>query len=214
MDASTRRPGPDLAGLAEHVRVLLATSLAPHVHYHDLAHTFDDVVPAAERLSAAEDLPPENCLLIQAAAILHDTGFVHRSADHEQASAEIARGILPRFGFDAPQVEAVERLILATRVGHRPKTCAEAVIMDADLDVLGREDFWSRNLLLRRELLESGVRYDEVAWWRGQLRFLSRHRYRTEAAKKARGPGKRENMRRVQEHLRRLIEERSSHGST
>ena len=209
MDASTRCSGPDLAGLADHVRTLLSTSLAPHVYYHDLAHTFEDVVPAAERLAASEDLASQERLQIVAAAILHDTGFVHRADNHERASATIAREVLPSFGFDNGHVQAIVRLILATRVGHIPESTAEAVIMDADLDVLGRDDFWSKNLLLRRELLESGVRYDEVAWWRGQLRFLARHRYRTDSAKRARGPGKRDNMRKVQEHLRHLVEERA-----
>ena len=212
MDASTRRSGPDLAGLANHVRALLSKSLAPHVYYHDVAHTFEDVVPAAERLAASEELAPEERLQIVSAAVLHDTGFVHRADNHERASATIAREILPRYGFDNGHVQAIVRLILATRVGHIPETNAEAVIMDADLDVLGRDDFWSKNLLLRRELLESGVRYDEIAWWRGQLRFLARHHYRTDSAKKDRGPGKRDNMRRVQEHLRHLLEERTAQG--
>lgn len=211
MEEPARDSGPDLVGLAQHVRALLESSLGDHVHYHDVAHTFDDVLPAAERISLAEDVPQEGRLLIRAAAILHDTGFLERSADHESASAKIARKILPEFGFDGDQIEEIVALILATRVGHVPESCAEAIIMDADLDVLGRDDFWSKNLLLRRELLESGVRYDEVAWWRGQHRFLSRHRYRTESARKTRGPGKRENLRRVKAHLKRLIEERDGH---
>lgn len=208
MSLETHRAGHDFEGLARHVRTLLETRLGAHVHYHDVAHTFGDVVPAAERLAIAEGLPAGERGLIKAAALLHDTGFTQRSRDHERASVSIATDLLPRFGFRGEQIDAVARLILATKLAHTPETCGEAIMKDADLDVLGRVDFWAKNVQLRRELHDAGERYDDLAWWRGQKRFLSRHRYQTESAEDARGPGKRENLRRVEAHLARLTPDR------
>lgn len=205
MEEATQRPGPDLEGLARHVRALLDSSLGAHVHYHDAAHTFDDVVPAAERLAVAEGISTAERMRILAAALLHDVGFVEGQEDHERTSAAIARRLLPRFGFDDGSIDEVEGMILATRVGTEPGTRAEAILKDADLDVLGREDFWAKNVLLRRELEAAGARYDDVAWWRGQRRFVATHRYATESARRSRGPGKRENLRRIDAHLDRLV---------
>jgi predicted metal-dependent HD superfamily phosphohydrolase len=204
MSVEPQRASHELDDLARHVKTLLQTRLGAHVHYHDVAHTFGDVVPAAERLAIAEGLPPAERRLVKAAALLHDTGFTTCTIEHEQASVAIARDVLPSFGFDGEQIEYVARLILATRLGSTPECRAEAIMKDADLDVLGRIDFWAKAAQLRRELHEAGERYDDHAWWRGQKRFLSRHVYQTRSAERSRGPGKRDNLQRVEAQLLRL----------
>ena len=206
MREATRTSGPDLEGLAVYVRSLLEASLPPELLYHDVWHTFEDVVPSSERLAKAERLGSEQRDRVVAAALLHDTGFVRSGADHERHSAAIGREVLPRFGFSSDAVACIERLILATRLGHAAQSLAEGVIMDADLDVLGRPDFWARNLRLRRELEALGSPYDDATWWRGQRQFLRRHVYRTESARRLRDAGKRDNLRRIEDHLALLSE--------
>jgi predicted metal-dependent HD superfamily phosphohydrolase len=208
MEKAKHRPGPDLEGLARHVRGVLDGSLGAHVHYHDATHTFRDVVPAAKRLALAEGAAVQEHDRIVAAAILHDVGFVDGPEDHERTSAAMARRLLPDFGFDGGAIEEIEGMILATRIGTDPVTRPESILKDADLDVLGREDFWVKNVLLRREMEAFGARYDDAAWWRGQRRFLATHRYATHSARRSRGPGKLENLRRIEAHLDRLAGER------
>jgi uncharacterized protein len=77
----------------------LAHELSPALRYHSLAHTRDDVVPAAERLATLEGVDGEALLLVRTAAYYHDLGFVIQRADHEGASAQIAATILPDYGY-------------------------------------------------------------------------------------------------------------------
>lgn len=194
----------DLAGLRAYVEDLLRTRLGPNMHFHDQAHTLDDVVPAADRLALAEGLPPDARVLVHAAALLHDTGYTECVDDHEGASARIAREVLPAFGFSEDDVRCIEGYVLATKLGHRPRSLEERILADADLDVLGRDDFWDRSEALRRELATRGDTYDEAGWMRAQIEFLAAHRYHTEWARRIRGPGKRANLTALEKRLREL----------
>jgi predicted metal-dependent HD superfamily phosphohydrolase len=195
----------DLEGLALEVRRRLTSELPDYLHYHDAAHTLDEVVPVALMLADAEGLGRRERELLFAAALLHDIGYIRTTQDHEAASAAMAAEILPRFGFGAAQVAAVERLILATRVGHRPETLSEAIIADADLDVLGRADFWHRNRSLQRELAAIGLDHEDRTWIEIQQRFLHGHTFHTPSARARGGAGKMANERRVATRLRRLV---------
>jgi uncharacterized protein len=147
--------------------------------YHSIAHTFDDVLPAAERIAVMLNLTLEEVLLLKAAAVFHDFGFVETRAGHEQVSARIARERLPEFGYEELQIEVIAGIILATRMPQEPYTLLEHILADADLDVLGREDFASRNQDLRDELAAFGSVVSDVEWYKGQLGLLYSHKYFT-----------------------------------
>jgi uncharacterized protein len=206
-------PGPpdpaprsaDLDRLARDVGEWLHSELPPVLHYHDAAHTLDDVVPAVLVLARAEGIGGDELVVLHAAALLHDIGYTRTSQDHEIVGAALAAEILPGYGFSAEQVAGVAQLILATRIGHRPTSLSEAVLADADLDVLRRTDFWCRHRALQRELAELGQVHDDVSWARIQQRFLREHRYHTTTARERGRDGKRANERRVAARLRRLI---------
>src|SRR5690606_16491576 len=65
----------DLGGLRAEVAQRLHLGLSPDLHYHDAAHTLDEVVPTALLLAAACELPAEGLRRLHAAALLHDLGF-------------------------------------------------------------------------------------------------------------------------------------------
>lgn len=194
----------DVSGLARRVRALLETSLPADVAYHDAWHTFDDVAPAADRIATAERLDRRERVLVHCAALLHDVGFIHGPHEHESKSVDIARTVLPEYGFDPTSIARIADLIMATRLGHVPSDLSEAVLMDADLDVLGRDDYWPRNRALRRELAASGLVYTDAAWWQSQLRFLQGHRYQTPSTRRLREPRKRVNIEGVERRIARL----------
>jgi uncharacterized protein len=161
---------------------LLERALPQHLSYHSVRHTRDDVVPAVERLAAIEKIAGQPLILLLTAAYFHDVGFTVRRVEHEAAGAVIARETLPACGYSQGQIDKISGMIMATRLPQQPRTHAERLLADADLDVLGREDFWERNQALREELaLADGPVTDEV-WLRGQLHFLEGHRYWTRAA--------------------------------
>lgn len=193
---------PDLERAAAYALTRLSRELPEQLWYHSVAHTRDDVLPAAERLAAQEGLDGEELLLLKTAALFHDLGFLERVQQHEEASIAIAREALPGFGYAPAQVEAVAQLIHATILPQAAKTRLEQLLADADLDVLGREDFFAKSALLRRERTALGETFTDEAWHRSQLAFLEQHCYFTAAARRLRGPGKQRNI----EGLKRLLE--------
>jgi len=185
---------PDFERAKHYAFERLKRDLPPHVLYHSLAHTREDVLPAAERLAAIERVDAESFLLLRTAACYHDIGFVERHHEHEVASARFARAILPRFGYQPGQIAAIQGMILATRLPQSPHTLLEEILADADLDSLGRVDFLPHSMALRAELAAFGTPMSEEQWYEHQLTFLQSHRYFTIAASALRDTQKRRNI--------------------
>lgn len=176
-------PDPDFAGAAAYALARLQAELAPLYTYHNLAHTRDEVIPAVARLAAREGVRRADRRLLHTAACFHDLGFIQSPHDHEATSARLAAALLPGFGFTPPQVAAIAGMILATRLPQQPQTLLEAILADADLDVLGRADFPARNAALRAEVAALGAPPSDAAWYCGQWRFLAGHHYFTASAR-------------------------------
>ncbi len=185
---------PDFARARAHALDRLERELSPALCYHSLAHTRDDVLPAVERLAAAEGIAGEALLLLRTAAYYHDLGFVVQRQDHEVIGAHLAAEALPRFGYGPAQIAQITGMIMATRLPQTPHTLLEQILADADLDVLGREDFLATNERLRVEMAASGVPASDADWYRVQLHFLRGHRYWTAAAQDLRNAQKQRNI--------------------
>jgi uncharacterized protein len=183
-------PGPDLE-LAKHYALdRLARELSPALHYHSLAHTRDEVVPATARLAEEEGVSGDRLTLLLTAAYFHDIGFIYLRDGHEQAGARLAGEALPRFGYSAEDIAAIDRMIMATQLPQSPANLLEAILADADLDMLGRDDYWQRHRDLRAEWAAFGQIESDYGWYRIQLAFQSGHQYFTAAARRLRGPTK------------------------
>lgn len=185
---------PDIGGAMAYALDRLDRELAPELCYHSISHTRDDVVPAADRLAAAEGLDGEELLLLRTAAYFHDIGFVERREDHEVRGSRIAAEALPRFGYNSAQIVAIVGMIMATRLPQSPQTLAQRILADADLDVLGRADFLPINQGLRLEMAHAGMPASDAEWYRVQLHFLRGHHYWTAAARTLRDEQKERNI--------------------
>jgi len=141
----------DIESAGQHIYARLERELSPHLLYHSLYHTRDDVVPAAIRLATAAGLGQEEWLILVTAAMYHDAGFLLTYAQHEQGSIHIAREALPTFGYSPEQVANVIDVIAATRMPQKPNGFLQELICDADLNMLGRDDFMQLNRLLLQE---------------------------------------------------------------
>jgi uncharacterized protein len=177
--------------------------LSPGLYYHGLQHTTEDVVPAAERLADGEGVTWEALDLLLTAAWYHDLGFIEARAGHEAIGARIAAEVLPGFGYNSEQVHIVRGIIQATVVPQSPLTPLEQIMADADLDVLGREDFMLRNSDLRRELAFFGQESTDIQWFSGQLKFLETHAYFMATGRALRDAGQAANL----ASLKRKMEE-------
>lgn len=192
---------PDYEGARQYALQRLAQELPPAKTYHCLRHTRDDVLAAATRLAELEGVSGEALLCLQTAACFHDLGHIYCSQGHEDLSARMAAEVLPRFGYSPEQIALIERLIRVTKVPQQPTTLLEYLIVDADMDSLGREDFLETSLALRAELAAAGTTFSDADWYRGQIAFLSAHRYFTRAAQALRDPGKQHNLARLHQLL-------------
>ncbi|MDD3636083.1 MAG: HD domain-containing protein [Bacteroidales bacterium] len=162
--------------------------------YHNLAHTLD-VLEAAERLITHTGVDTETALLIRAAALLHETGMTVSPKNHEEASVEIAKKLLPNQGFNTDQILRIAELILATKMPQKPFDLASKIICDADLDYLGRTDYFIIAHKLRLEwILRDGFTDDLTEWYQTQIEFLESHQYFTVAAKNLREKVKQHNL--------------------
>lgn len=162
--------------------------------YHNIAHTRDDVLPAAERIAELEGVSEADLTLLRTAVLFHDIGFVETYQDHESVSIRIAQEVLPGFGFSPQQVDVITRIIQATRLPQSPHTLLEKIMADADLDVLGRQDLFPRNRDLRNERKTEGQVFTDIEWFSSQLSFLRGHSYFTDGAHMLRAGQKLRNI--------------------
>lgn len=130
----------------------LQTELPAHLSYHGIDHTLD-VYEAVERITKTEGISTYETKLLLTAALFHDSGFVKIRNGHEEESCRIARQHLPDFNYQPTEIELVCGMIMATRIPQSPKTVLEEILCDADLDYLGRDDFFT----LSRRLLRNFV---------------------------------------------------------
>jgi uncharacterized protein len=191
--AHTVFPQPDFDGAKKYALQRLESDLSPTLSYHSVYHTRDDVLPAAERLALLEGIGQTDLLLLKTAVLFHDIGFTHQVDSHELISAEMASEVLPMFHYQPSQIRKISQMILVTRLFTPPHSLLEAIMVDADLDVLGRSDFFERNQALRTELSRLGKSISDEQWYAQQLNFMRIHSYRTISAQSLRNARKRYN---------------------
>ena len=190
--AMTEHEAARAAAAARHI---LESRLPSWLRYHDLTHTTELVVPAAELLAADEKLDDDDRRSAVTAAWFHDIGFVERYEDNEEMAAALAKEELVRIGVDAEAIALVAGAILATRLPQRPEGIVAEIVCDADLFVLGTERFFDRDTRLREELAETGTTYADADWDERQLSFIERHRYFTDGARRRNDATKAANAR-------------------
>ncbi len=164
------------------------------------------MLPAAVRLGQAAHLSDENLLLLKTAAVFHDSGFLLAYDNHEQHSIRLAREKLPDFGYSAAQIDVVAETIAATRLPQRPHTLLQQLMCDADLDLLGRDDFIELNRRLHEELMRISKTPppSPQVWLTSQIRFLENHSFFTRPAHESRDAGKSRNLARIRASLNSL----------
>ncbi len=201
-DTLARQPDYDQA--VSYAIAQLQSNLDPNLTYHNLWHTENDVMPGAVRLARLSGVTEDETQLLRVAAAFHDIGFIVANEGHEIIGAREAAQILPQYGFSNRQIERIMGMIMATRMPQSPRNLLEEILADADLDVLGREDFFARNQQLRLEMAYFGQVMTEKEWLEFQSSFLQEHSYFTAAAKKLRNETKRRHIAQVHLELARL----------
>lgn len=191
----------DFIGVKRFLILKLKNELSHKLYYHSVEHTLD-VLCAANRLAKTEKISDNDLILLKTAALFHDAGLIEKYKDHEEVSARIAKEILPDYGYTITDIETVSSIILTTKLPQQAQTQLEKILCDADLDYLGRSDFFMIAHTLRYEWEESGyLQMSLKEWYQLQFKFLNEHRYFTYSANDLRFHGKQKNLNEIKELL-------------
>lgn len=171
----------------------LKKELAKNLTYHGLGHV-KDVFASAQDLAKLEKVKGDDLTLLLTAVLFHDSGFLISQKEHERLSCEIARKYLADYEYSPNEIEIICGMIMATQIPQKPHNKLEEIICDADLDYLGRDDFFSIGDKLCDELCMYGIIDSENEWNKLQVRFLEKHHYFTASAIRLRKQKKAENL--------------------
>jgi predicted metal-dependent HD superfamily phosphohydrolase len=152
------------------------------------------VFKIAVEIAERENITKHDTRLLAVAAVYHDSGYLVQSDGHELISCDIVRQYLPKFQYTPQEINTICELIIATQIPQEPKSILEEILCDADMDYLGREDFFPTGRLLFEELINLGKISNEIEWNDLQRNFLNQHRYFTETSKNRRDVFKQQNV--------------------
>lgn len=179
---------------------MLKTQLPENLYYHGLNHT-KNILKVVNQYIERECIQAHQAKLLRLATIMHDIGFVKTYQNHEEVGVEIATQLMKDLSFSKQDIDEVSGMIMATRIPQKPHNRLEQIICDADLDYLGRNDFYPISNLLFRELKERHLIANEKDWNQKQVQFLEAHQYHTDYAKKNRQPKKMLRIKELKEQL-------------
>lgn len=168
-------------GAKKYIIERMKRGLAPNLYYHGLHHTLD-VYAACERYAEMEGVNGIDRIILLTAALFHDAGFLIRYKENEMVSVDMVRRILPNYGYTKTEITLINQCILSTRVPQKPFDKISSILCDADLDYLGRDDFFIIGCNLRREWKEYGKEVSIMDWYELQVNFLKNHHYFTRSA--------------------------------
>lgn len=179
----------------------LENHLSKDLFYHSVHHTID-VETQAERIALNENITNhQDLLLLKVASLYHDSGFLFTYIEHEKASCKLVKEELPFFGFAEKEIDIICGLIMATRIPQTPLNRLEEIICDADLDYLGREDFFSISNNLFLELKARKIIATKKDWDLVQVKFFKVHHFFTNSNKKLRGQQKQRHLEMIEAML-------------
>ena len=183
----------EFENLKQKVLTRLEKELPENLTYHSVAHTIDvfeksEEIALKERITNHEDL-----LLLKTAALYHDNGFLEAYIGHEEKSCSIMFEQV-NSSFSETELNMICGMIMATKIPQTPLNLLEQIICDADLDYLGREDFYPVSNFLRLEFFAYNIVKSEKEWEEKQILFFEKHHYFTETSNNKRNSEKQQRL--------------------
>ena len=166
---------------------LLNSELPANYYYHNVEHTLY-VLQTVSEIGINENCKEKELELLSAAALWHDTGYIHTYAGHEEESCLLAKKYLPEYGFTNNEIDEIMGMIMATKILQTPTTKLEEIMADADLEYLGTKTVQEKAHLLFKELQTITPSLNEETWNNMQISFLENHHYFTNYCKKNKDP--------------------------
>lgn len=161
-----------------------AESLYSRLPYHDFEHATGVLWKCMELADLCEaNGVAVNRRLLVAAAPHHDSGYfedhVRYGYDSKEAYAgDILVALHERYGLSAEEAETARNMIMKTKLGERPVTLEEKILVRADLANVsaGYEEFLANNDRMRRESeLLNPKNYHSVSFIGNTLKILCKY---------------------------------------
>jgi len=185
----------------DYIIARLVKDIDPVLTYHNIDHTID-VLNSVCRIAEGEKIHSSELVILQTAALYHDAGMMASYKGHEKESVKIVREKLPEFDYSENDISRISKMILTTELPQSASTLDEMILCDADLDYLGRDDFFWIAQSLRLEWNRLNIRHTTIKeWFELQIKFMEGHEYFTDVAKKLRNEGKARNLEQIYELL-------------
>ena len=171
-------------------------------YYHSYNHAIE-VMERARYLWEKEWLNEDELEILGLAWLFHDTGFVIQYDKNEPIWAKIAQNYLKSILYPRDKIEIIERLILATDPDYKKtKDIYEKIIKDADMDNLGRKDFFEKAHSLKKEIeIIKNIKIKDPDWNHWSVDLLKEHQFETITQKMERDNIKGENLKQMLEEL-------------
>lgn len=191
----------NVAQAEAYVTEQLLQHLSPTLYYHGLHHTLDVTEQALDLARAEGITDPESLAILRTAALFHDVGFLSAYTGHEAVGCELVRQVLPGLDYSPAQIEAICDCIMATKIPQTAQNHLAEILCDADLDYLGRDDFYPISDSLLAELQARNLIASKRAWDEVQVKFLSAHHYLTATGRQRRQAAKQARIDEIQAGL-------------
>lgn len=182
-----------LKNLVTYVFQRLTDNLDENYTYHSQTHVCM-VYRDSSFLGRKMNISEYEMQLLQAAACLHDIGFLSSPVEHEATGCIEARSILPNYGFSEEDIETICGMIMSTKIPQSPKTLLEKILCDADLFYLGSEYYFEIANQFKNELTTLNVLKSEEQWKNIQIGFLQTHQYHLDYSKQLLNETKAKNL--------------------
>lgn len=187
----------------------LENKLAKNLTYHNVSHT-KNVIDNAIFIGEKEQISAHELTLLKSAALLHDVGFLENHLNHESLGCDFAKKHLPDFEYSAQEIDAICKMIMATKLPQTPKNRLSEILCDADLFYIGNNEYEIYADKLFSEFKHNEVLITQEVWHKRQIDFLNSHHFFTKTAAEEREAKKQENKNYL-EHNLKLHSKKSNH---
>ncbi|MCJ7446665.1 MAG: hypothetical protein MUO72_03135 [Bacteroidales bacterium] len=170
-----------LQDIEELITKMFEDEAPPNLYFHN-ASLVKNISGQVDLLANAESLPEEEFINLKLASVFLFTGYISDYEKPMEASFLLIEEILPKYGFDRENVEAVKKLI-SNSFNDQQKSVSDNILYDARFDYLGRVDFIKLTDKLLREQTEYGILPDRKTWIETQRKLLINHEFITNTAK-------------------------------
>ena len=173
-------------------------------YYHQYNHSLE-VMHRAIYLAEKEKLENNEIELLALAWLFHDSWFIIQYDNNEYIGAKIAKNYLKSILYPEESIAIIEQLITVTAPNKKPRNILEKIIKDADLDNLGRKDFFEQNQKMKQELETiKKIKLLNPDWTHASLALLKDYTFYTKTQQKERGETKIENRKILEKMIKNL----------